>query len=176
MKFSVLHRGRRHPDEDGRSLVVNRPAGQTPTIQIDIAQGSNPGLLKKQDTITIVSWNLGYAGLGDRANFVADGGTDFLPISQEYVAENVAGIEETLKRLGADVLFLQELAGPSLINRQTDLRARVNHALNGKASAILTRFANASDSVSIEPASRERHLHAICHVSCNRPTVASGRF
>lgn len=60
------------------------------------------------DTLTIVSWNIGYAGLGDNMDFFYDGGTRVRD-SQARTDENLKGILSTLHSLNADIMLLQEV-------------------------------------------------------------------
>jgi len=77
------------------------------------------------ERVKIMSWNLGYAGLGSGANFVADGGEDLLPASRELVLENAAAIKRQIGKFDGDIIFLQEAASSSFINRNVDLRQTV---------------------------------------------------
>lgn len=65
------------------------------------------------DTLRIVSWNIGYAGLGDDMDFFYDGGTR-MRTSRERTLDNLYGIIEFLRReaasvQGADIILLQEV-------------------------------------------------------------------
>lgn len=63
------------------------------------------------DTIRIVSWNIGYAGLGDDMDFFYDGGSR-VRTSRERTVENLDGIIDLLRQpplSGADIILLQEV-------------------------------------------------------------------
>lgn len=61
------------------------------------------------DTLKIVSWNIGYAGLGDDMDFVYDGGKS-VRCSLERTMQNMKGIIEFLKQhRDADFILLQEV-------------------------------------------------------------------
>jgi len=47
--------------------------------------------------ITVMNWNIGYAGLGKDSDFVMDGGENLLPPSREIVEVNVKGINNILQ-------------------------------------------------------------------------------
>ena len=79
--------------------------------------------------LKVVTWNLGYAGLGAEANFVADGGEDLLPESRELVLRNAAAISEQIPKFDADIIFLQEAAASSFVNRNVELRNRVQKSV-----------------------------------------------
>lgn len=60
------------------------------------------------DTLTVVSWNIGYAGLGDNMDFFYDGGHRVRD-SKERTAYNLEEIIRTLKEINADLILLQEV-------------------------------------------------------------------
>ena len=60
------------------------------------------------DTLTILSWNIGYAGLGDNMDFFYDGGRRVRD-SRERTARNLKEIVETISRVNPDIALLQEV-------------------------------------------------------------------
>ena len=60
-------------------------------------------------SLTIVSFNTGYAALGENADFFMDGGKTSLPESADEVKTNLAGIADILKNEDADIYILQEV-------------------------------------------------------------------
>ncbi|MEQ1931738.1 MAG: hypothetical protein ABL957_14575, partial [Parvularculaceae bacterium] len=48
--------------------------------------------------IEVMTWNLGYGGLGAESEFFADGGKDYLPPSRAIVDKNIAGIVAELSK------------------------------------------------------------------------------
>lgn len=96
------------------------------------------------DTLDLLTWNLGYAGLGAGSDFVVDGGRNALPPSPGVVRENVAAITEVLRERTADVVILPEIARPSPLNYWADLYTAVDEALPGAArlfsADVFTRF------------------------------------
>ncbi len=76
-------------------------------------------------TISVATWNIGYAGMGQDSDFVFDLGEQRRPLSGELVDENLAAISQTLPSLDADLLLLQEVALPSWVTYQRDVRAGV---------------------------------------------------
>ena len=71
---------------------------------IAIENGSEAG-----ESLTLYSWNIGYAGLGEESDFFMDGGEMVYPPSQEIVEKNFAGIRSFLQENPADVWLLQEV-------------------------------------------------------------------
>ena len=61
------------------------------------------------DLLSLATWNLGYGGLGEESDFVADGGQRYLAPSRAVVEKNFRGIEKTLSDLDVDLCLLQEL-------------------------------------------------------------------
>ena len=62
-----------------------------------------------QNSLTICTWNIGYAGLGKESDFFMDGGKMVDPPSQEIVEENLAGIQSFIQSSPADAWLFQEV-------------------------------------------------------------------
>lgn len=60
------------------------------------------------DSLTVLSLNTGYGGLGKEADFFMDGGTGVAPSTSE-LEKNTHGIAARLRAEAADVYFLQEV-------------------------------------------------------------------
>lgn len=60
------------------------------------------------DSLTVMSMNTGYAGLGEDADFFMDGGSDVAP-TREQAERNLAGISDLIANQAAEVYFLQEV-------------------------------------------------------------------
>ena len=60
------------------------------------------------DSFTITTWNLGYAGLSSDTDFFLDGGKSVTP-SLETTQQNLAGITQYLSQDDSDLYLLQEL-------------------------------------------------------------------
>ncbi len=94
------------------------------------------------DTLDLMIWNLGYGGLGAGSDFVADGGTSYLPPSRTAVRANVDGIDRTIRARAAqiDVFLFQEIARGGPVNYWTDLKARVDDALDARNRVFFADF------------------------------------
>ena len=66
---------------------------------------------QKGDTVSILSWNIGYAGLGENEDFFMDGGEKVRPESKAVVEKYLAGIIDTIKGFGSDFYLIQEVDG-----------------------------------------------------------------
>lgn len=75
--------------------------------------------------LDVLSWNLGYAGMGKESNFALDGGTDWLAPSRQIVQKNLEGIRRVLSQKSPDIFLLQEVARPSFMNRRVDVLSPV---------------------------------------------------
>jgi len=79
--------------------------------------------------IDIISWNIGYCGLGAGQDFFMDGGAMVRPAHKEEVDENLAGVVQTLKRYPADFYFIQEIDKSSKRSYYIDQTTAVAEAL-----------------------------------------------
>ena len=96
-----------------------------------------------KDTITILSWNVGYCGLGKESDFFMDGGTQVQPLSDELVKKNFFGICERLMELKPDFLFLQEVdtnSDRSNLTEESSFRSSLNEYVSTFALNFSTKF------------------------------------
>lgn len=82
-------------------------------------------------SLSFLTWNIGYGGLGSESDFFYDGGKMVHPKSQ-WVQKNIKGITETLQEHSADFILLQEV----------DSTAQRSHYINqvGKIGEVLPKF------------------------------------
>ncbi len=66
-------------------------------------------MLQKGKAYSIMSWNIGYAGLGKDEDFFMDGGKKVRPESKQVVEKYFKGIKETIGFYAPDILFIQEI-------------------------------------------------------------------
>lgn len=74
--------------------------------------------------ISIMTWNLGFAGLGKNSDFFMDGGEDVNPTREDFDA-NIEGIVETLSKNKVDIVFLQEVDRNSKRSFKTDMYEKI---------------------------------------------------
>lgn len=62
-------------------------------------------------TVSILSWNCGYAGLGEKSDFFMDGGTEVAAADKEQVSAYLQGIYDTIYsgEYKSDIYMLQEI-------------------------------------------------------------------
>jgi endonuclease/exonuclease/phosphatase family metal-dependent hydrolase len=89
-----------------------------PEIEIEIAKNKNAQDLNK-NTFDILSWNIGYAGLGSNMDFFYDGGLQ-VRTSEERTKENLTAINKFITETDYDFFILQEL----------DIKAKRSYNLN----------------------------------------------
>ena len=75
----------------------------------EITPVSQGKMIQPNQSLSILTYNTGYAGLDQSQDFFMDGGTKVNPESQEKVIENMKGILDTIKDNTSDVYFLQEV-------------------------------------------------------------------
>ncbi len=108
---------------------------------ISIAQLSQEAVASLDDgSLTVTTWNLGYAGLGAESDFVVDGGEHFLPPSRAVVEKNIDGIVNVLKNNRSDIFILQEVARPGLVTHGGDVLGNVNETLSASDNAFSADF------------------------------------
>lgn len=77
---------------------------------VEILQApSQNQVLDAKDSLHILTYNIGYAGLDKDMDFFMDGGTKVNPESKEKVETNLQGIQKILKDQSADIYLLQEV-------------------------------------------------------------------
>lgn len=60
------------------------------------------------DSLSLLSWNIGYAGLGKEADFFMDGGRQVRPPEESLVRRNLSAATGYLEKNPADIVLLQE--------------------------------------------------------------------
>lgn len=87
------------------SVTEYKPADTEIVSSFRDGDSRDPG-----DTISVLSWNIGYGGLGNQADFTMDGGSGSgKPETEELFNTYFDGIKRTVRDNGADVYILQEV-------------------------------------------------------------------
>ncbi len=95
-------------------VVANRSLAPEASLVIPAPKPGLPSSLPA--TITLTTWNIGFAALGVESDAVSDGGKSLFPQSGALVQRNLDGIVKTLGGLDQDVLMLQEVSQHSLMS------------------------------------------------------------
>ena len=120
------------------TITEYRPEAQEPAEVIGEAALTKETVALAKP-IDIISWNIGYCGLGAGQDFFMDGGTMVRPSNKKEVKENLAGVIETLKRYPSDFYFIQEMDKSSKRSYYIDQTAALAEAL-GTALAYTYNF------------------------------------
>lgn len=91
-------------------LLIKLTAGEyrpKDTVALEI-NGRSEGVVAPGDEMRLMTFNIGYGGLGRESDFFADGGTNVQPKDLELVQKNLTGISEIVDTIDADVYFFQE--------------------------------------------------------------------
>lgn len=103
----------------------------------NILETESKAVLRQGDTLRIVSWNIGYAGLGDDMDFFYDGGTR-MRTSRERTLQNLHGIIRYLQEQAdahrADLILLQEVDFDSHRSYGLNEYDSIRNALSGYES------------------------------------------
>lgn len=89
--------------------------------------------LSAGDTLTVLSLNTGYAGLGEESDFFMDGGTGVAP-STSALVKNRSGIVARLQEEDADVYFLQEVDTDSTRSGSLNQRGWYHRTMNNSGN------------------------------------------
>ena len=103
------------------------------TEQLEIRRLSDTPPLPN-GTLNILSWNIGYAGLGKEQDFFMDGGKKARPGDRGAVDSYLSGIAQTIQYVEPDLILLQEVDANSTRTFSIDQTARL--AKNTAAFAL----------------------------------------
>ena len=96
--------------------------------------------LSRGDTINLVTWNVGYCGLGEEADFFLDGGENVRSSNKATVKDNLSSIAETTAALNPDVVFLQEVDVNSRRSYHINQYDAFTEALDGYSNTFATNY------------------------------------
>lgn len=105
-----------------------------------ISQPDNPAKLNDSLTLSLLTWNIGYAGLDKDMDFFKDGGTKVIT-PEENFQENISAIENFLMNNDTiDFMLLQEMDRNSKRSYRTDQFQRVSEKLSGYNPAFAINY------------------------------------
>lgn len=84
--------------------------------------------------LTVYTWNIGYAGLGEESDFFMDGGEMVDPPSQVTVEKNLDGIQNFVQNTPADAWLLQEVDVNSARTEAMDQFTALHGTYSGSAA------------------------------------------
>ncbi len=104
-------------------VLLNRSA--KPVSKVKLLQKPTQTPSEAENEISILIWNIGYAGLGKNSDFVMDGGEMFFPPSRHEVKQNLQAIKTLLKKQNADFYLLQEISDKSPLSFLVNVRGQI---------------------------------------------------
>lgn len=90
------------------SVTEYRPESKE-DITVQTAEGASPEAVLEGESLTYMTWNVGYGALGDNADFFMDGGHSVKTADKERVQQNLDAIHAEIESLQPDYVFLQEV-------------------------------------------------------------------
>ena len=90
--------------------------------------------ISEERPVSLMTWNIGYAGLGKYEDFFMDDGIKVRPDSKKIVDSYFDGIKQTLKENPADINFFQEIDINSKRSWHTNQVEKLKENLNKQGS------------------------------------------
>lgn len=115
-------------------ITMYAPEGTEPVEFTTGSRSIAPG-----DTLTLLSFNIGYAGYNDGEDFFMDGGKGVMPASRDAVTDNLSGISSIIKEEDCDISLLQEVDVDSRRSYHTNEPAYLASS-TGKARAFACNY------------------------------------
>jgi endonuclease/exonuclease/phosphatase family metal-dependent hydrolase len=103
-------------------FAVPKSFEEVEVLQAALNKESGPNLLN------IMSWNIGYAGMGKDSDFILDKGSQYRPPSKRLVIENLAAIKTYLTSSNTDIIMLQEVSKRSWSTYQLNVHDAIKQS------------------------------------------------
>ena len=121
----------------GYLTITEYKPKDTEPLDID---GSSSETLAAGDDFTIMTWNMGYAGLGENADFFMDGGEHVRSCTESQVNNNIDAVVAQIQKEDADVVFLQEVDRDSKRSYGIDELEKITSSLDGYNSTFARNY------------------------------------
>ncbi len=102
--------------------------------------GESSGTVAEGDTISVVTWNIGYGALGANADFFMDGGDQVNTATKAQVQENMEAINNRLSEMNPDIIMLQEVDTDSKRSHRIDEAQMIMDELSGYESTFAYNY------------------------------------
>ena len=109
---------------------------------VDI-MGKASSEVQVQKPIKIFSWNIGYADLGDYADFFMDGGAHVQNSSREQIEQNIEAFISEVKKQDADIVLLQEVDLASSRSYKINQVSLISNSAEGFCASFAYNFKSA---------------------------------
>ena len=107
-----------------------------PIESVEVGRPGEGGAVPLNEALTVLSWNVGYAGLGKNEDFFMDGGKNSNPAEAGVVHAYLDGITRTLRDQAPDLVLLQEVDADSKRTFGIDERAYLEMGMDNTAFAL----------------------------------------
>ena len=101
-----------------------------PVETAEVSLTGDADTIKPGQQLTILSWNIGYGGLGKDSDFFMDGGKDSKSADRETVGRYLEGIRRTIDEADPDLVMLQEVDTDSSRTYGIDERSVLNRGMD----------------------------------------------
>lgn len=105
-----------------------------------VAVSSYGEAVEPEDSISLMTWNIGYCGLGANEDFVMDGGTGSGKPERSDFDTYYSGAADILSSAGADIYFIQEVDSDSARSYRVDEVSGISAALSAASSAYAINY------------------------------------
>ena len=113
-----------------------RPAPVEPAEQGAPIEGVSLHNIEFDKPLTVLSWNIGYGGLGQYSDFFMDGGKNTKSADEKQVRAYLDGISAGIRENNADLVLLQEVDKNSSRTYGIDERIRLRDGMDCEAFAL----------------------------------------
>lgn len=101
---------------------------------------TNPMQAQPDSVISLISWNIGYAGLGEESDFFYDGGTT-VRMPEQVVQKNLSALIGTIRALDTvDVFLIQEIDTLAKRSWRLNQHAKLAEALPHHSAAFALNY------------------------------------
>ena len=107
-----------------------------PTESVEVGRPGEGGAVPAGEVLTVLSWNVGYAGLGRNEDFFMDGGKRSKPDKPDVVYAYLDGIMKTIREQAPDLVLLQEVDADSGRTYEIDERPYLETDMDNTAFAM----------------------------------------
>ena len=91
------------------SILEYRPKPEEPIEVIASPTGAAKESISTDEDLTVMTWNVGYCGLSETADFFMDGGKSVTSQDEDSVKNNLLNIERIVGEADPDVVYFQEI-------------------------------------------------------------------
>ncbi len=77
--------------------------------ELEITTDGDTSYIRQGQELSVLTWNIGYCGLGKDADFFMDGGKNVTSADENTVLENMLGIKKFIRDQDPDLIMLQEV-------------------------------------------------------------------